>query len=69
MSLETYFADILSILLPYILITGHALLIFIQMGTVIEPASEFFSGRLTKRERKTTLADELLSDLTLKAYR
>lgn len=39
------------------------------MGTVMEPASEFFSGRLTKKERRTTLADELLSDQTLKTYR
>jgi len=42
---------------------------YFQMGTVIEPASEFFSGRLTKKERRTTLADELLSDQTLKTYR
>lgn len=42
---------------------------FVQVGTVIEPASEFFSGRLTKKERKTTLADELLHDDALKAYR
>nr|CAB3447826.1 unnamed protein product [Digitaria exilis] len=31
--------------------------------------SEFYSGRLTKKERKTTLADELLSDESLKRYR
>lgn len=36
---------------------------------MIESASEFFSGRLTKRERKETLADELLSDGTLHEYR
>ncbi|XP_009399073.2 rRNA-processing protein fcf2-like isoform X1 [Musa acuminata AAA Group] len=42
---------------------------YFQVGTVIEPASEFFSGRLTKKERKTTLADELLHDDALKAYR
>ncbi|RWW61347.1 hypothetical protein BHE74_00031590, partial [Ensete ventricosum] len=41
----------------------------LKVGTVIEPASEFFSGRLTKKERKTTLADELLHDDALKAYR
>jgi len=39
------------------------------MGTVIELASEFFSGRLTKKERKTTLADELLTDQSFKTYR
>ncbi|ONK62586.1 uncharacterized protein A4U43_C07F5650 [Asparagus officinalis] len=42
---------------------------YFQMGTVVEPVSEFFSGRLTKKERKGTLADELLSDQTLKSYR
>lgn len=40
-----------------------------QMGTVIESSSDFFSSRLTKKERKTTIADELLSDPTLKSYR
>ncbi|CAM0944379.1 unnamed protein product [Alopecurus aequalis] len=42
---------------------------YFQVGTVIEPASEFFSSRLTKKERKTTLVDELLSDQKLKNYR
>ena len=39
------------------------------MGTVIESASEFYAGRLTKKERKATLADELLSDSNLAQYR
>ncbi|XP_073006384.1 rRNA-processing protein fcf2-like [Typha latifolia] len=42
---------------------------YFQASTVIEPATEFFSGRLTKKQRKMTLADELLSDHALKAYR
>ncbi|KAH0448150.1 hypothetical protein IEQ34_021950 [Dendrobium chrysotoxum] len=42
---------------------------YFQVGTVVEPASEFFSGRLTKKERKSTLADELLSDRTFQTYR
>ncbi|KQK01612.1 rRNA-processing protein fcf2 [Brachypodium distachyon] len=42
---------------------------YFQIGTVIEPAHEFWSSRLTKRERKTTLVDELLSDQKLKNYR
>ncbi|KAK6146271.1 hypothetical protein DH2020_020140 [Rehmannia glutinosa] len=42
---------------------------YFQVGTVIESASEFFTGRLTKKERKATLADELLSDGTLRDYR
>ncbi|KAL2233349.1 rRNA-processing protein fcf2 [Sesamum indicum] len=42
---------------------------YFQVGTVIESATEFFTGRLTKKERKTTLADELLSDGNLREYR
>ncbi|XP_010251283.1 PREDICTED: rRNA-processing protein fcf2-like [Nelumbo nucifera] len=42
---------------------------YFQVGTVIESASDFFSGRLTKKERKATLADELLSDHSLREYR
>ncbi|XP_062174376.1 rRNA-processing protein fcf2 [Alnus glutinosa] len=42
---------------------------YFQVGTVIESASEFFTGRLTKKERKATLADELLSDRSLAQYR
>ncbi|KAK7406148.1 hypothetical protein VNO78_07768 [Psophocarpus tetragonolobus] len=30
---------------------------------------DFFSGRLTKKERKATLAEDLLSDQNLAAYR
>ncbi|PIN03903.1 hypothetical protein CDL12_23570 [Handroanthus impetiginosus] len=42
---------------------------YFQVGTVIESASEFYTGRLTKKERKATLADELLSDSALGKYR
>lgn len=42
---------------------------FEQVGTVIEPASEYYSSRLTKKERKTTITDELLSDRKLGLYR
>ncbi|WVZ73830.1 hypothetical protein U9M48_022093 [Paspalum notatum var. saurae] len=48
---------------------SKALPMYFQVGTVVEPASEFFTGRLTKRERKTTLVDEVLSDQYLKSYR
>ncbi|KAF3950302.1 hypothetical protein CMV_023923 [Castanea mollissima] len=37
--------------------------------TVIESASDFFTGRLTKKERKGTIASEVLSDLSLAGYR
>ncbi|XP_050373909.1 rRNA-processing protein fcf2-like [Argentina anserina] len=42
---------------------------YFQVGTVVESASDFFSSRLTKKERKATLADELLSDPVLATYR
>ncbi|PIA34595.1 hypothetical protein AQUCO_03700112v1 [Aquilegia coerulea] len=42
---------------------------YFQVGTIIESPSEFFTGRLTKKERKTTFADELLSDPYLGQYR
>lgn len=50
---------------------GQVMMIFFffSVVTVIESASDFFSGRLTKKERKATLADELLSDHSLEKYR
>lgn len=42
---------------------------YFQVGTVIEPAAEYYSGRLTKKERKPTIADELLSDSAFQQYR
>ncbi|XP_075487491.1 rRNA-processing protein fcf2-like [Primulina tabacum] len=42
---------------------------YFQASTVIESATEFYTGRLTKKERKASLADELLSDRTLGDYR
>ena len=36
---------------------------------VIESASDFFIGRLTRKEREGTIAAELLSDRTLADYR
>ncbi|AEE33144.1 putative Fcf2 pre-rRNA processing [Arabidopsis thaliana] len=41
---------------------------YFQIGTVIEPAEEFY-GRLTKKNRKATLADELVSDPKTALYR
>ena len=35
---------------------------FFQIGTVIEGPSEYFSSRLSNRERKTTLTKELLEN-------
>lgn len=42
---------------------------YFQVGTIVESASEFFSARLTKKERKNRIADELLSDGSLAQYR
>ncbi|KAJ1398330.1 Reticulon [Sesbania bispinosa] len=42
---------------------------YFQMGTVLDSPLDYYSGRLTKKERKTTLADELLSDQNLAVYR
>ncbi|KAI9122787.1 hypothetical protein K1719_005676 [Acacia pycnantha] len=42
---------------------------YFQVGTVVESSEDFFSGRLTKKERKATLVDELLSDPAFSAYR
>jgi Fcf2 pre-rRNA processing len=32
------------------------------MGTVVDSAADFYSGRVPKRERKKTLVDELMAD-------
>ncbi|GAV60435.1 Fcf2 domain-containing protein [Cephalotus follicularis] len=42
---------------------------YFQVGTIVESAEEFFSNRLTKKERKAIIADELLSDSTFGQYR
>ncbi|KAL4598278.1 hypothetical protein ACB092_11G049800 [Castanea dentata] len=41
---------------------------YFQIGMVIESASDFFTGRLTRKEREGTIAAELLSDRTLADY-
>lgn len=35
---------------------------YFQFGTVVEGAQDFYSGRLTRRERKRTLAEEVMAD-------
>ena len=42
---------------------------YFQVGTVVESSLDFFSARLTKKERKRSIADELLSDGSLAQYR
>ncbi|KAK9451708.1 Fcf2 pre-rRNA processing-domain-containing protein [Limtongia smithiae] len=41
---------------------------YFQTGTVIEGPTEFFSSRLTRKQRKQTLADEILADAATKNY-
>ncbi|KAK9455122.1 putative rRNA-processing protein fcf2 [Dipodascopsis uninucleata] len=41
---------------------------YFQTGTIIEGPTEFYSARLTKKERKQTLADEILADTKSKQY-
>ncbi|KAH7423513.1 hypothetical protein KP509_12G058700 [Ceratopteris richardii] len=42
---------------------------YFQVGTVVGGPADFYSGRLTKREQKASLASELLADSSLSAYR
>ncbi|KAG0171963.1 hypothetical protein DFQ28_010573 [Apophysomyces sp. BC1034] len=41
---------------------------YFQVGTIIEGPTEFFSSRMSKRERKETIMDELLADDESKNY-
>ena len=40
----------------------------LQVGTVIEGSSEFYSSRLTNKERKQNLTEEIMSDATVANY-
>lgn len=40
----------------------------LQVGTVIEGSSEFYSSRLTSKERKQNLTEEIMSDVTVANY-
>ena len=40
----------------------------LHVGTVVEGPSEYFSSRLSKKERKQTIVEEILGDKTLKDY-
>jgi hypothetical protein len=43
---------------------GHVL----HVGTVIEGPSEYKSGRLTNRERKQSIVEEILADKSIREY-
>ena len=40
----------------------------LQVGTVIESSTEFYSSRLTKKERKRNFAEEMMSDEKIMSY-
>jgi len=40
----------------------------VQVGTVIEGSDEFYSSRLTKRQRRQNLAEEIMADADVKTY-
>ena len=40
----------------------------VQVGTVIEGAAEFYSSRLTKKEKRSNVTDEVLADTSLSGY-
>jgi hypothetical protein len=41
---------------------------YFQVGTVVEGATEFYSARMTKKERKQTILDELMADSERRHY-
>ncbi|XP_065830209.1 deoxynucleotidyltransferase terminal-interacting protein 2-like [Oscarella lobularis] len=41
---------------------------FFQLGRVIEGPGEFYSGRLTRRQQKQSIVEELLADEKVKSY-
>ncbi|CAH3188444.1 unnamed protein product, partial [Porites evermanni] len=38
------------------------------VGTVVEGSADFYSSRITKRQRKNNVIDELLSDAEFRRY-
>lgn len=41
---------------------------YFQVGTIIEGPTEFYSSRLTNKERKQTIIDELMADEESRSY-
>jgi hypothetical protein len=40
----------------------------VQVGTVIEGSEEYYSSRLTKKQRRQNLAEEIMADADVKKY-
>jgi hypothetical protein len=41
---------------------------YFQVGRIVEDKSEYFSSRLTKKERKNTILDEIMDDVSSRQY-
>ncbi|KAI9501976.1 Fcf2 pre-rRNA processing-domain-containing protein, partial [Coemansia spiralis] len=41
---------------------------YFEVGTVIEGPTEFYSSRMTKKERRTNIVDELMADKQARDY-
>ncbi|KAJ2703050.1 rrna-processing protein fcf2 [Coemansia sp. IMI 203386] len=41
---------------------------YFEVGTIVEGATEFYSARMTKKERKSNIVDELLADKQARDY-
>lgn len=42
--------------------SGDYIVFVLQMGTIVETKADFYSSRIPKKSRKTSLVDELLAD-------
>ncbi|KAI8808967.1 Fcf2 pre-rRNA processing-domain-containing protein [Cladochytrium replicatum] len=47
---------------------GKGLPSLIQVGTIVSGAADFYNGRLTRKERKVRIVDQLLADAKAKKY-
>lgn len=41
---------------------------YFQIGKVVDSPADYYSGRLTKKERKKTIVDELMADAEFSKY-
>lgn len=41
---------------------------YFQMGTVMDEGTDFYGSRLTKKQRKSTLVEELMADANIRKY-
>lgn len=53
--------------LSYLLLLSLSLCV-LQIGRVVEGNTDFFSSRMTRKERQETIVDELLQDAQTKSY-